>query len=367
MKNSESVIASKSSADRDTGPESVAAELRSTKSFFNDILETSSAVSIMSTDLDRRIIYWNSGAEKLFGYKAEEVVNKATVDILYMPDDLDTKHALDKARKNILAHKRGTTCDVLERTKDGREIWVKLNFTPRFNEAGDIIGFLGMGQDITHLKQTEKQLSHSLKKLKRAMGGTIHAVALTVEKRDPYTAGHQRRATDLARAIAGEMGLSKDTIDGIRMAGVIHDLGKIYVPAEILNKPGRLSKNEFSLIKCHPEAGFDIIKYIDFPWPIGQIVLQHHERLDGSGYPNGINGDRICMEARIIAVADVVESMSSHRPYRPALGVDCALDEIACHRGTLYDAGVVDACLKLFREKSFQFKSKEDNPLLGAS
>jgi PAS domain S-box-containing protein len=336
-------------------------ELLTTKDFLHDILHTSSAVSIISTDLDRNIVFWNSGAERIFGYSAEEMVNKSKIDRLYPTDDDSSRQAIEHARDFVMTHKKGATCDVPEKTKDGKEIWVKLNMTPRFNEKGEIIGMLGMGQEITHLKQTEKKLSHSLKKLRRAIGGTIHAVALTVEKRDPYTAGHQRRATDLARAIGDELQLPKDVIDGIRMAGVIHDMGKIYVPAEILNKPGRLTKNEFTLIKCHPEAGFDIIKYIDFPWPIGQIVLQHHERMNGSGYPNGLEADQICIEAKIIAVADVVESMSSHRPYRPALGIDAALEEIIKNRGVLYDKDVVDACLRLVREKHYQFKARDDS------
>jgi putative nucleotidyltransferase with HDIG domain len=188
------------------------------------------------------------------------------------------------------------------------------------------------------------------------MEGTIQAMALVTEMRDPYTAGHQRRVATLSSAIAMEMGLSGEEIDGIYLAGVVHDIGKIYVPAEILSKPGRLTEIEFHLIKVHPQVGFDILKTIEFPWPIAQIVLQHHEKMNGSGYPSGISGGDILLGARILSVADVVEAISSHRPYRPALGVEKALREISSNRGTLFDAHVVDACIRLFIEKGFQFE-----------
>ncbi len=188
------------------------------------------------------------------------------------------------------------------------------------------------------------------------MRGTIQAMAMTVEKRDPYTAGHQRRVANLARAIAKEMGLSKEQIAGIRMAGIIHDLGKISVPAEILSKPGELTKNEFEIAKEHAQVGYEILNEIEFPWPVAQIVYQHHERMDGSGYPNGLSGEDIILEARILGLADVVEAMASHRPYRPALGIDKALEEIQQNRGTLYDPEVVDACLKIFNKKGFKFE-----------
>lgn len=188
-------------------------------------------------------------------------------------------------------------------------------------------------------------------------GGTVQALAHTVETRDPYTAGHQQRVADLARTIATEMGLSADRIDGIRMAGVIHDIGKVAVPAEILSKPGRITAHEFGIIKTHSQVGYDILKDIEFPWPVADIVLQHQERIDGSGYPQGLKGDEILVEARILAVADVVEAMSSHRPYRAALGVDKALEEIVKNKGALYDSDVADACVRVFKEKGFSFKT----------
>jgi putative nucleotidyltransferase with HDIG domain len=204
--------------------------------------------------------------------------------------------------------------------------------------------------------RAESEVKSSLDRLRKALGAIIQVLEQTVEIRDPYTAGHQRRVADLARHIAEEMNLSNDRIDGIRIAGIIHDIGKIYVPAEILSKPRRLSQIEFNLIKTHSQVGYDVLKAIDFPWPVARIILQHHERIDGSGYPHNLSGDEIMLEAKILGVADVVEAMASHRPYRPALGVDAALQEIEQNKGVLYEPQVVDACLRVFRERNFKFK-----------
>jgi putative nucleotidyltransferase with HDIG domain len=212
-----------------------------------------------------------------------------------------------------------------------------------------------MGEGITRL-QTEEELKLSYEKLQKAIKSTIQAIALILEKRDPYTAGHQKRMTKLACAIAEEISLPKDKIEGLYIAGIIHDIGKINVPTEILSKPGRLSEIEFSLIKTHPQVGSDILKEMELPGEVSSIVLQHHERMDGSGYPSGLSGEAILLEARILAVADVVEAMASHRPYRPALGLDKALEEITKNKGKLYDPEVVDDCLKLFKEKGFKFE-----------
>jgi HD-GYP domain-containing protein (c-di-GMP phosphodiesterase class II) len=193
--------------------------------------------------------------------------------------------------------------------------------------------------------------------LRKSLEESIQAISDTVEMRDPYTAGHQRRVAKLAVAMANDLGLPKDEIHGIQLAAGIHDLGKIRVPAELLTRPGKLTDIEFSLIKTHAQAGYDILKGIEFPWPIANMVLQHHERLDGSGYPQGLKGDQILAGSRILAVADVLETMASHRPYRPALGIDLALKEIERGRGTVYDPAVVDACLKLFRQERFAFQT----------
>jgi putative nucleotidyltransferase with HDIG domain len=205
-----------------------------------------------------------------------------------------------------------------------------------------------VSRDISERKQAEERL-------KKTMDATIETVSKIIEVKDPYTSGHQQRVSQLTTAIAKELNLSQDKIEGIRIASLIHDIGKIGVPTEILSKTTTLSDIEFSLIKEHSQIGSDILKSIDFSYPVARIVLQHHEKIDGSGYPRGLKGDVILLEAKIICVADVVEAMSSHRPYRPALGIDKALEEISKNKGILYDPEVVDVCLKLFKEKSFKF------------
>jgi len=212
--------------------------------------------------------------------------------------------------------------------------------------------------DRTYRSNLEHKVEERTAELQETLEGTIFALTMTVEYRDPYTSGHQQRVADLASAIAKEMGFSEDKIMGIRMAGVLHDIGKIAIPVEILSKPGRLSKTEFELIKNHPQVGYDILNSIKFPWPVSQIILQHHERIDGSGYPNGLLAKEILIEAKILGVADVVEAMASHRPYRPALGIDKALEEVSTNKGKIYDTEVVNACLRIFKDKKFEFKLK---------
>ncbi|MBT7065442.1 MAG: response regulator [Verrucomicrobia bacterium] len=205
----------------------------------------------------------------------------------------------------------------------------------------------------------EQMVAQRTTELSEALEGMIRAMSVTVETRDPYTAGHEQRVAELARAIGDEMGCPEETVRGTYYAGLVHDVGKISVPAEILSSPARLCEEEMGLIRKHPETGARILGSVHFPWPLAEIVLQHHERQDGSGYPLGLSGDAIRMEARILAVADVVEAMASHRPYRPALGIEAALAEVVEKRATLYDATVVDACVRLFGEKGF---SLDDAP-----
>jgi putative nucleotidyltransferase with HDIG domain len=240
--------------------------------------------------------------------------------------------------------------------KDKRRIWVSMNARALRDEEGKILRYEGTAEDITSHKLAAEELKQTMEKLRKSLLGTMQVISLTVETRDPYTAGHQRRVSSLAEAIAREMNLSKDAVDNITMAGAIHDIGKMSIPAEILSKPGKLTNIETSLIQAHSQTGYDILKDVGLPYPIADIVHQHHERMDGSGYPRGLKGDEIIPEARILAVADVVESMASHRPYRPALGVDKALEEIEKNKGTLYDPQVSEVCIRLFREKGFRFE-----------
>jgi putative nucleotidyltransferase with HDIG domain len=222
---------------------------------------------------------------------------------------------------------------------------------------------IGYFTDITRRKRAEERLRESFAKLAKTFEQTVESLSSIVEMRDPYTAGHQVRVAKLACAIASELGMSEEQVNAIRTASLLHDIGKIIVPPEILNKPGKLSVLERSFVEAHVQTGYEILKGIEFALPIAEIVLQHHEKLDGSGYPRGLSGDSILKEARVLTVADIVEAMSSHRPYRPALPLESALEEIGSHKGTLYDADVVDACLRLFIEKGLSLSLLFDSPL----
>ena len=208
-------------------------------------------------------------------------------------------------------------------------------------------------RDITERRLAEVAMRDHIAQLERAISGTVGAVSKMMGMRDPYTSGHEARVGEISAAIAAEMGLDLDRQQGLRVAGSIHDVGKITVPAEILSKPGKLSAIEYSLIQQHAQQGYEVLKDIEFPWPVAEVARQHHERIDGSGYPRGLKGEAILLEARILAVADVIEAMVSHRPYRAGLGIDMALAEIERGRGKAYDANAADACMRLFREKKY--------------
>lgn len=258
-----------------------------------------------------------------------------------------------KSRDKSLIHERLIKTErALQKAHDELEIRVK----ERTKELAKKTQELKI--ELRRRIQAEKELKLSLLKLKNSMEGAVSSLSSVLEMRDPYTAGHQRRVTDLACAIAREMGIEESRIDGIRLGGLVHDIGKIQVPSDILTKPGRISDAEFTLIKTHAQAGYEILKSIEFEWPIADMVCQHHEKMNGTGYPQGLKGDEILLEARIITVADVVEAMSSYRPYRQAIGIGPALEEIEHQRGILYDKDVVDACLILFRKKHFNFNQQ---------
>lgn len=300
---------------------------------------------------DGRIKFPNPKTVETLGYSEDELNQLHYMDLVH-PDDQAL--LLEFRRKTEGSNPPASNLSIRVKNRLGQEIWAQISAVPIMWENHPAT--LNFVRDITLQKKAEEDLKRTVERLRKITGATVQAMAQTVEVRDPYTAGHQKRVADLARAIATRMGLSADQVDGIRMAGAIHDIGKISVPAEILSKPGLLSPLEFSLIKTHSQIGYDILKDIEFPWDIASMVLQHHERLDGSGYPQGITGDRILLEAKILTVADVVEAMASHRPYRPSLGLDKALEEIKGKRGRFYDSDVVDACVALFAEHKFTFK-----------
>jgi PAS domain S-box-containing protein/putative nucleotidyltransferase with HDIG domain len=310
-------------------------------------------------DMNLKTLYTSPSSEKLRGYTVQELM-ELPLEKHLATDSL--KAALDafKEEMDTLTKDPGynfkRTLELEFLRKDGSTFWTENKFTLIRDETGRPAAILGEGRDITAQKKAEDELKKSYYKLEKAMKGAIQTIAMIAEVRDPYTAGHQQRVARLAAAIALEMGMPDDKVNSIRIAGILHDIGKISVPSDLLSKPGRLGGIEMQIIQGHPATGREILKSIDFPWPVCSMIMQHHERLDGTGYPDGLVGEQITPEARIIAVADVVEAMSSYRPYRPALGIESALEEIDKYRGKKYDAAVVDVCLRLFREKGFSFE-----------
>jgi PAS domain S-box-containing protein/putative nucleotidyltransferase with HDIG domain len=304
--------------------------------------------SIIVHDLDGKCIYANEPACQFYGYDEEELL-RINLYELSIPEQIESIKAniKDLIIKGQLTYESAHIC------KNKAITPVEVN--SRIIKSGGRKLIVSAVRDISEEKRTAEELRQTSLRLQRAIEGAINAVALTTEIRDPYTAGHQHRVAKLACSIGRELGLSNEQIEGVRVAGTLHDIGKIYVPAEILSRPGRLRQNEINLVKDHAQVGYDLLSTIEFPWPVAQIVLQHHERMNGSGYPFGLFGDEILIEAKIMSVADVVEAMASHRPYRPALSIEEALLEISQQRGVLYSPEAVDACIKVFTQKGFNF------------
>ncbi|HJW25487.1 MAG TPA: HD-GYP domain-containing protein [Rhodocyclaceae bacterium] len=296
-----------------------------------------------------RFGYASGGARAALGLPAEALV--ADAGLLFSGLATEDREALAAA---LAAGQPGQRLHLRLRWAgpDGALRYLLADALLATGEAGRPV-WDGALRDVSEQVRLEEESRRNLVRLNKSMEDAIQAVAATIEKRDPYTAGHQRRVADLAGRLAAALGLPEDTIHGIRLTASIHDIGKIHVPAEILSYPGRLPEIEFALIRAHPEVGYEILKNVDFPWPVAEMVYQHHEHLDGSGYPRHLAGDGIMLGARIITVADVVEAIALYRPYRPGLGIATALEEIERYRGSRYDPAVVDACLRLFREEGY--------------
>ncbi len=301
-------------------------------------------------DKEGRRLYNSPSYRKIFD-DLESLANTDSFAEIH-PDDRENIRSIFRKTVETGIGQRGEFRFLLN---DGTERFVESQGSVVKDENGSVTNVIVVSRDVTERKNAEKQLIENYNNLQRTIRGTIQAMATVVETRDPFTSGHQKKVAELACSIAREMGLSDSDIEGIHMAGIIHDIGKISVPAEILCKPAKLSEIELNIVKAHSKAGYEILKEIEFPWPICKIVLQHHERLDGTGYPQGLSGNQILLEAQILAVADVVEAITFHRPYRPALGVVSALEEIKKNKGILFNEVVVDACLKLFSEGRFDF------------
>jgi len=322
----------------------------SEKYFRNLIID--SAIGIYRTTPSGEILFANNALINLMGFNSfEELASRNVEHAGYENQDYR-----DRFKEMMEQFDCVKGFESAWRKKDGTLIYIREYARAVRGLDGEIKFYEGTIEDITEKKKIEKVLKESLRKLVKTFEETVMALSATVEKRDPYTAGHQRRVAELAVAIAAEMGLAEDFVNVIRTASILHDIGKIYVPAEILSRPGKIKKEEFEMIKIHPEVGYEILKGISFDQPIAEIVYQHHEKLDGTGYPRGLKDKEILMEAKIISVADIMEALSSHRPYRPSFGVGPSLEEIIKLRdnGVLF-ASAVDACVRLFREKNFKF------------
>jgi PAS domain S-box-containing protein len=311
-------------------------------------------------DMDLRLTYISSSIEKTSGYTFNEIKKLSLKKLLTGESYQKTLHMfsdeISRAEINSRCPDHKRSMEIEFRCKEGHQIWIEAALSFLQNNRGKPFTILGEGRDITKYRQAEENLQMALKSVKKAMNTTIQVLVSALEKRDPYTGGHQSRTADLVQAIAREMGLPDDKIEGIRIAGSIHDIGKLSIPTEILSKPAKLTNIEFSIVKEHSLSGYEMLREVESPWPLAEIVYQHHERLNGIGYPRNLKGNEILLEARILAVGDVVESMASHRPYRSALGIKKALEEIEKNKGNLYDEVVVNTCQRLFRDKEYQFK-----------
>jgi len=304
------------------------------------------------------IVAANPAAEEILGRKAAELIGMTSDDAswhsVYEDEQpfLGDEHPATVAR-NTGASQRGVVMGISK--PQGGQTWISVNSDPILDgEAGEPKGAVVTFHDITESRQAHRTISEYAKQLENSVYQTLNVIANMVEMRDPYTAGHERNVATLARDIAKEMGWDEAHCRNLEQAGLVHDIGKIAIPAEILARPSRLTSMEYQIVQSHASRSYEILKDVDFPFPIAEIVYQHHERMDGSGYPRGLKGDEISVEARVLAVADVVESMASHRPYRAALGMDAALEEIKKNRGTLYDPEVADALLRLINKKGYQ-------------
>ncbi|MFH1934050.1 MAG: PAS domain S-box protein [Pseudomonadota bacterium] len=328
------------------------------RSMVDRIMKTSPA-GIAVVDRKGQIVFTNKRAEEIFGLTKNEITQRTYSASEWNITDFDGNPFPEEQLPLARVMNSGNPVYGVRHTIEvtgGQRIFLSINGAPIFDDSGHVSEVIFTIDDVTQFRQAEQKIEKSIKQLEKSMEDTITAMSLIVETRDPYTAGHQGKVARLAVAIAQKMNLSEALIKGIQMAGVIHDIGKMYIPAEFLSKPGKLSETEMTFVRTHAQKGFDIMKDIDFPWPVARIILEHHERIDGSGYPDGKSSNDILLESKIISVADVVEAMASHRPYRPGLGIDKALGEIEKNKGIIYDPDVADVCLKLFREEGYQLE-----------
>lgn len=315
--------------------------------FFNLADNYSNLILMVEND---RVVFVNKVIQNILGYYSHEIISQTfTLSNIIIPAQIETLHQVFRDCKQDRNY-----VDLLIGLihKNGNIVNIKINVI--IPQESNSLSFICIFSEPILIKSDQEIRLVNAEKLVKTLNSVVEALASTMHIRDRYTDQHQRSVCKIACAIATEMNLPDETIEGIRLGATIHDIGKLYIPQDILSKPPPLEENEISIIHMHPKAGYDILKKIDFPWPIPEIALSHHERMDGSGYPNKALGNKILLESRIVAVADVIDAMSSHRPYRPALGLDKSLVEIIRGRDTLFDANVVDACKRLFYDKAYK-------------
>lgn len=333
--------------------------LEQSKERYRNLIETTSDW-IWECDSSGRYIYSSPRVYDLLGYQPEDILHKTLVDLV-SPQQATTFTAVFD---ELLVNRK--SINGLENIclgKNGQIVVLENNAVPIFDNDETFLGYRGIARDITERKVAMEELKKSRDDLHASLEETVTSLSSTAEKRDPYTAGHQLRVDLLASAIGKELGLSAQQLEGLHIAALLHDIGKITLPSDYLAKPSRLTKEETAVVRCHSQVGYEILKNIHFPWPVAEIVYQHHEHLDGSGYPRGLTDKDMLLEAKIIAVADVVEAMSSHRPYRASLGIDNALDAIRAGRGTIYHAPSVDACIHLVTAGKVDMCAKDVCPI----
>ena len=331
-------------------------KIRESRELYKKLVETSPD-AVIAADIEGRVVFASGMALEMFGAGSGGGMEGKDIFDYVSPED---RRACEKALEDVFREGKMKNREFVFLRSGGDRFVGELRSSLVLDSTDKPAYILVVLRDITEKKKSEAHLKESYRSVKKIMDGIIHSMEMLVEKKDVYTVGHQHRTAQLAGAIASDMGMAGEHIECISIAAVIHDIGKIFVSGSILNKKGGLTEAEFEIIKKHPEAGYDVLKSIEFPWPVADIIRQHHERLDGSGYPRGLKGDEIFLESRIISVADVVEAMTFKRPYRPALGIDAALAEIEKGRGALYDSEAVDICVSLFREKGFEFEETPD-------
>lgn len=329
--------------------------LRESEEKYRVLVEQSIQGMVVAQGIPPRLVFANRAIGEILGYSVQELLSLPTEKVPSLIHPKDRGFFFQRYADRLQGKPAPPGYEVRGLRKDGSVCWLELHSSPTVYGGRPAVQAVFI--DVSDRKQAERELRESYETARESLMGTVNALAAAVEKRDPYTAGHQRRVAELAAAIARELSLPEDRINGVLMAGLIHDIGKIFIPAEILSKPSKLSEIEMMMIRTHSQAGYDVLSTVDFPWPVAEMVLQHHERMNGSGYPRGLSGGEILQDVPILSVADTADAMASRRPYRAAHSTEQTLEEVTQNRGELYDHDAVDAVLKLVTQDGYKLGS----------